>query len=355
MKGLNPKIALTFIDQEHMYKVKKDLQKRYLSVKICLMSFKLFSFFRGRDVKWRPVPHSVVRATSLAEQLHTEGYSVAELFNQEQILLLKDLYNETHNLSSSEGGMFYGMYSLDLNYRKHVHHKISEIIQPALDTLFKDYKNVVNFFISKLPGPQSELNIHQDMTSLDETLFSPLSIWIPLHDVNEENGALCVVPRSHFMFSPFRSISFQTPYGNLSDEIAQYLRPVYMKAGQALIFDPRILHHSLPNFSNSPRVAIVAGIFPSEAEIITCYKEPEPDAAIELLLQPDDFMFTNDNFFHNCTARPKTGKTIATVGKPMAPLSTKAFKEKCALLGIQPYEGQLPFLKQPCKMIGEPV
>lgn len=304
---------------------------------------------------WKPLPHEVVRDENLKDKLHQNGFAILELLNQKQLKALTELYEQTHQLKAEQGGMFYGMYSLDLDYRKKVHEQIAEILQPVLEKHFKSYKNIINFFIVKLPGPKSELNIHQDMTSLDETRFSPLSIWIPLQDVNEENGALCIVPKSHFMFSPYRSISFDTPYGNISSAIAPYLRPVNLKAGEALMFDPRILHHSLPNMGNKPRVAIVAGIFPQDAEIITCFKEPEAESTIELLLQPDDFMFTNDNFFHNCTARPKTGIMVANVGKPMPPLTPAQFDRKCAELGIEPYDGKLAYLNETCQMIGEPV
>jgi hypothetical protein len=319
------------------------------------MDFRLLSFLKKEPRSWRPLPHTVIKDAGTAEIIHQEGFVVAEALDESQIQLLQKLYASTHDLKSDEGGMFYGMYSLDMAYRKKVHDAIAEILTPVFESFFKDYKNIVNFFITKLPGPKSELNIHQDMTAMDETKYSPLSVWIPLQDVTEENGALCVMPRSHFMLSPYRSISFEAPYGHLSSEIIRYLRPIRLKAGQVLIFDPRILHHSLPNLSSSPRVAIVAGIFPEEAEIITCFKEPEPSATIELLLQPDDFMFTNDNFFHHCTDRPKTGQPIARVGKPMPALTLKAFRKHCQDLDIQPYDKSLPFYNNTCHMIGEPL
>jgi ectoine hydroxylase-related dioxygenase (phytanoyl-CoA dioxygenase family) len=309
----------------------------------------------AKTAKWEPVLHEVVKDENLQAELHQTGYAIKSLLNDNQLKALSEIYHETHRLKAEEGGMFYGMYSLDLEYRKKVHEQIAAILQPVLEEHFVSYKNIINFFVVKLPGPKSELNIHQDMTSLDEFKYSPLSLWIPLHDIHEKNGAVCVVPKSHRLFSPYRSISFETPYGNLTEDIVQYLRPVYLKKGQALFFDPRILHHSLPNMSTEPRVALVAGIFPEDAEVITCFKEPQPKAEIELLLQPDDFLLTNTNFFHSCTDRPSTGETFKTVGQPMNSISAAEFRKKCMQLGILPYEGQIPFYKTDCSMIGEPV
>jgi hypothetical protein len=193
------------------------------------------------------------------------------------------------------------------------------------------------------------------MTALDEKQFSPLSIWIPLQEINEKNGALCVVPKSHFMFSPYRSISFQTPYQNITQEIIPFLRPVYLKLGQVIVFDPRILHHSLPNLSEEHRIAVVCGIFPAEAKIITCFKDHHPKAKIELLLQPDDFLITNKNFYNYCTSRPETGEFIDYADHEMIPINSNEFLSKCESLGIQPYEGKIPFINTNCQMIEEPI
>jgi len=311
--------------------------------------------FPESEDNWTPVPHEVFRDEALKKTIHDDGYAILDMLSDEEVNRLLDLYGQTHKLSNESGGMFYGLYSMDLDYRRQVHEEIRTILSRALDGLFHDYKNIVNFFITKLPGPKSELNIHQDMTSLDESKYSPLSLWIPLHDVNEENGALCLVPRSHRFFSPYRSISFETPYGSLTQDIMPYLRPIILKKGQALCFDPRLLHHSLPNMSSAPRLAVVAGVFPKEADLITCFKEPSPEAQIELLHQPEDFLLTNTNFYMFCTDRPKTGDRIGFVGKPMAPLSSKKFAQLCKNAGVLPYEGALPFLNTECQMIGEPV
>jgi hypothetical protein len=314
------------------------------------------SFADGKKKKWEPVPNKVIKDHLLKNTIHEEGFAVLNLLSDVQVDALLELYHKTHRLfNDGGGGMFYGLYSMDLEYRKRVHIEIQQIIAPILEDHFIDFKNVVNFFITKLPGPKSELNIHQDMTSLDENKYSPLSIWIPLHDVHEQNGALCLVPKSHRFFSPYRGISFETPYGNITPDILPYLRPIPLKKGQALLFDPRLLHHSLPNMSSEPRIAIVAGVFPLEAQIITCFKDPDPKAEIELLLQPEEFLLTNTNFYLHCTDRPMTGEKIASVGKPMPPLTGKNFVKLCQEAGVLPYEGDLPFLKTPCQMIGEPV
>jgi hypothetical protein len=312
------------------------------------------SFFKSSK-EWEPVLHFVVKDTELREVLHTDGYCIVDFADESIIDQLCELYKRLHKLDNREGGMFYGLYSMDMAYRKEVHDAINEMLSERFDYFFTDYKNVINFFITKLPGPKSELNIHQDMTSLDENRFSPLSVWLPLQDINKDNGAVCLIPRTQYFFSPYRSISFTSPYQHLSQEVLPYLRPIYLKKGQALLFDPRVLHHSMPNLSKDPRIAIVSGIFPEEADIITCFKEPRSGSKIELLLQPEEFLLYNKNFYQNCTDRPETGERIGQVSKEMPSMSAREFRNLCEKYKVEPYEGSITFMNNNCEMIGEPV
>src|SRR5690606_21476682 len=107
--------------------------------------------------------------------------------------------------------------------------------------------------------------------------YSCLSVWIPLQDTNLANGCLSVVPHSHKMFAPYRGISFPQQFENISNTVRKYLQPIEMKAGEILLFDNRLVHTSGVNSSGADRVVVMSGIFPSEAKIISCYK----DTAVE--------------------------------------------------------------------------
>ena len=192
--------------------------------------------------------------------------------------------------------MFYSLYSRDIEYRKIVHESISEIMKPVYDSLFSDYKVVLNSFIVKVSGPESEFCLHQDSTSFDETKYSSLSVWIPLQDTNMSNGCMCVVPYSHRMFSPYRGISFEQPFESIEETVRRYLYPIELKKGDIFLFDNRIVHNSVINSSGENRVVVMSGIYPKEAPLLSCFKDPEvTESQIELIEQEPDFLLTYPN------------------------------------------------------------
>ncbi len=279
--------------------------------------------------RWEPVPHTYIKDKSLQKEIGTTGYKVIPFLNEDQLNALRKIYTDNHSLSNGEGAMFYSVYSQDLEYRQKVHEQIGNVINSTLDKLFWDYKVVLNGFSIKIPGKESGFRVHQDTTGLDEFKYSALSLWYPLWDVNKDNGTMCMIPKSQSLFSPFRGISFGTPFDKVSHTAKKYLVPVDIKAGELLIFDNRVLHASLPNKTKNNRVAIITGIFPKVADFQICYKASNGEM-IEIYSQEDDFILKYPNFMHNCMTRPVTGKVIGMVKDLYPQISELDFKSLMA-------------------------
>jgi phytanoyl-CoA dioxygenase PhyH len=299
----------------------------------------LQSLFGSQDKKnkaWQPVKQAVLKSPVFAEALQGVGYTVAGKLDNEVLEKLRALYQSLHHFRAPQGGMFYSVYSHDLVYRKKVHKGIAQILSTVYESLFTNYKSVLNSFIVKVSGPESEFSLHQDSTSLDEMRYSCLSVWIPLQDTNISNGCMCVVPHSHKMFSPYRDISFPQPFDAISDTVRKYLQPIELKAGEILLFDNRLVHNSVVNGSGKDRVVVMSGIFPAEAKIIRCYKDlTKKDNTIEIIEQEDDFLLTFENFFHDCTCRPETGKSIGFVDWDIKAMSKEDFVSLCSKYGLK--------------------
>lgn len=287
------------------------------------------------QVKWQPVKHIFINSEDLTNVIHEIGHVIAGRITEDQLSELKDLYAKLHNFQQQEGGMFYSVYSKDIVYRKRVNDEIQRILQPIYDMLFHDYKTVINSYIVKISGPESEFSLHQDSTGLDEMKYSCLSVWIPLQDTNLSNGCLSVVPHSHKMFSPYRGISFPQQFEKISNTVHRYLQPIDMKAGEILLFDNRLVHTSGVNSSGVDRAVVMSGIFPSEAKIISCYKDTAVEnSPIEIIEQADDFLITFENFFHDCTCRPETGTMIDTIDWDVSQMSERQFLALCKKYGL---------------------
>jgi hypothetical protein len=315
----------------------------------------------GEPVKknkpWQPVNYVVLKNPTIAEAIQGAGYTIAGKLDAKTLQNLKELYQSLHNFQSPRGGMFYSVYSRDLAYRKKVHEGIAKILQPIYEGLFTNYKSILNSYIVKVSGPESEFSLHQDSTSLDEINYSCLSVWIPLQDTDISNGCMCVVPHSHKMFSPYRGVSFPQPFDSISDSVRKYLQPVEVKAGEILLFDNRLVHNSVVNSSGIDRVVVMSGIFPEDAKIIRCYKDMSKKGdSIEIIEEEDDFLLTFENFFHDCTCRPDTGQSVGFVDWDISQMDEHEFLSLCSKYGLKESK-HASIIRQPASqaIIGEPV
>jgi len=303
---------------------------------------------------WKPAPFVILKDKAIEERVSEAGFYVKELITKEVLSALKDFYNQNHHFEASEGGMFYSIYSQDLTYRRNIHNFIAEQLRPFVDEICHKYKMVLNSFVIKVSGPQSEFYLHQDTTGLDEWLHSPLSLWIPLQDVDEQNGCLGVIPFSQHFFTPYRSISFPAPFDTIQEEVKKYLVPVRMKAGEVLIFDNRILHHSYANLSGTDRISVICGLFPEEATFLTCHKTDYTcGGEVELIQHSDDFLLTGKNFLMDCQKRPETGKSLGWVEDPYPAISMAEFEALCQRFELEKTSDTESYATN-CIMIAEP-
>lgn len=295
---------------------------------------------------WKPIGRTYVKDKDLAAQIEDCGYAVAGKLDDATLAALEANYAKHHDFRSPKGGMFYSLYSQDVQYRKNVHQEIGEILKPVYDSLFENYRVVLNSYIVKVNGPESEFCLHQDSTGVDETKYSNLSVWIPLQDTNMENGCMCVIPHSHKMFSPYRGISFDGPFEKITNTLRQYLKPVEIKKGEILLFDNRLVHNSVVNLSGKDRIVIMSGVYPTEAPLISCYKDSErADGLIELIKQNDDYLITYPNFLHDCRCRPETGETLDFVSWDTKQMTEKEFLALCKMYGVE--KTNIPSLLSP--------
>ena len=269
----------------------------------------------------------VFKNDSLQEEFEKNGYVIVPFYNQEDIDELINLYAELHPVD--ETGFFPSTFSQDKQYRNTADQEIRRIGLKRIQELCEDFKVVCGSFIVKFPGPKSIMNVHQDMTLVDESKYTGINIWCPLIDLNESNGSLWILPGSHRLFPTYRGSTIPDIYEKVKDEIIACMSPLFLKAGQAVIFDQSVIHYSPPNESNEKRIVTNTYFTHKEAAFRIAYfnREVSQDQ-VEVFEQDDSFMTDFEQFGENIFDRPKIGKSLGLKDYNFPAITVDQLKEK---------------------------
>ncbi len=282
--------------------------------------------------QFHPAVCNVFKDKDISDKIYTEGYYIVNLLDDAQQAELLSLYAQEQHYEDNGDGAFVDVMSERTNQ------EISRIIDPSLKKWLTNYKIVASTFVVKTPGDDGTVPAHQDGTTTDELRYTTLNVWIPLQTIDASNGGLHIVPRSHHISVPYRCATIE-PYIKAAEQaLAPYFVPVYMRPGQALIFDSRMFHYSPTNKSAQDRIASVSRIFPFEADFIMCYKDKiTPGEPIEIWRCPDNHLIKS-NYSHNQAMRPKGCTLIDKRYMDTTPISLPALKEALKKLRIEPHQ-----------------
>ncbi|MDG1332108.1 MAG: phytanoyl-CoA dioxygenase family protein [Crocinitomicaceae bacterium] len=245
----------------------------------------------------------------LQQEFHENGYVIVPFISQTQIDELFAVYKQCY--PDGVEGFFSTTFANNVEHRELVNKSIREVCSKEINELFHDFKILFSSFIVKATGEKSRLIMHQDMTLVDEDYFSGINIWCPMIDLNETNGAIEVLPKSHRFYKTYRGSSIPDIYDNVKDEVRSLMQPCYLKAGEAIIFDQSIIHNSPPNLSDAERPTINTFVAHADSRIKICYWDKENHGnEVEIFEQEDDFLAKFENFGHNIFNRPNIGKSL---------------------------------------------
>ena len=118
----------------------------------------------------------------------------------------------------------------------------------------------------KRPGGGA-LNLHRDRTVLDDPDAVGIDAWCPLIDIDDARGNLVMLPGSHRLpnIETTGVTPFYTPYG---DRLKKLCVSQPLAAGEAVLFDHRLLHWSFPNRFDEPRPVLRAAAIPQQSRIV---------------------------------------------------------------------------------------
>ncbi len=244
-----------------------------------------------------------------ADRLRKDGVIKISLLDEKALSKIKSLYQSIHDNgqpASFFDGIHMTIWDQDSAYKTAIRENLEQLLTPYFDKHFTNYRALSQQFIVKLPGNNTTFPVHQDWSIVNERDYFSLNIWIPLHDVDETNGAMWIVKGSHRLDQPVRGAGSLFPnYFPLLEEMKPFMTNFPMKAGEALIFYHSTIHGSPQNLSDEPRLTVQVSLLPKEAPM-EIYFQPPGSKSIEVHHPEDNFNFYYKNIREESVTKAPT-------------------------------------------------
>ncbi len=216
----------------------------------------------GDDIKaFEPAQLQILRDEALQKKMARDGYVVVDLLDEDTMAELKEKYLENFGVAQTAIGRFTAMEHTTPATRNEIHNFLLNKVRPFLDRYLKDYQTPIASYMAKYAHSAGDLSWHTDSSLLLNTHLEPhYGLWCPLLDVNEKNGALCVVEGSHKFSHAIYLGGIQWPFLSYANRFDKNRKVFDLKAGQMIIFDMRLIHNATPNDTDDDRVCFAARI-----------------------------------------------------------------------------------------------
>ena len=205
-----------------------------------------------------------------------DGNAVREIADAYAALAIEDHYGIGYRVS---------LYTSALDTRRRARELLIEKAFPALDAWLVNRNPYMATYLVKEAGGRW-IPAHQDWSHCDESLDDSVMCWVPLCDVDEHNGGLGFINGSHRYFDYLRAFPYtvaRTPVDCHGQRLLAYLNFAEMRAGDAVVFNNRVIHGSLPNASAATRTAFSFALHPNGEPLLAYYLKP--GAGAKRLLQ----------------------------------------------------------------------
>lgn len=236
----------------------------------------------------------VFQNSDINDKFNKDGYVVIDLLNEMEVLELTSFFYSVDH-SSDRGGFYTTTWLEDNSVRLATNNEMKRLLSPKLESILDNYKYFYGSFFVKKAGKSNNCDAHQDWSCINEPEFTSVTIWCALQDVDEKNGCLCILPRSHRLTNYIRGRHMSNYLEQVSHLINKNnLKPISIKKGQAVIFNQRMIHGSFGNYSSGLRLACGLVGAPAEAKLI--HYVANGDASLKILDAENDLFSKYDTF-----------------------------------------------------------
>lgn len=238
---------------------------------------------------------TIFKDSQLNKAFVNDGYChIPRFVNQAEIDLLYKVFEAFAENNNIQGNFYTTHWLESAEARMSIHKGVTEILLPIANNYLNNFRSIFGYFLVKKNGGANATTIHQDWSLTDETKYTGINLWCPLTDTNRQNGNFEVVKGSHRIYSSPRGTNIDSPFNTFGNDIERIaLTPVEAKAGDAILFDQRLLHASPPNLTAQTRVAAGLVLLPADAPVIHHLRDAD---TIYVYEADDNFLLS---FYYN--------------------------------------------------------
>ena len=200
----------------------------------------------------------------LHNKLNGNGFVIIDLLEQIDIAYLNQLCDKY--LKANQADFVSSSHILNKNDSDFINAELHRIIHEKFTILFPDLQLLGGTLATKTKGI-SNLKAHQDWTIVDESKYNSYNLWIPLVDTNQENGTLGLITGSHLWNHNLRGFGIPNEFEKFTDQFLKIGYEPELKAGQAILYNHRLIHYSRPNKTNKNRNTAIVGVKDKAADL----------------------------------------------------------------------------------------
>jgi len=226
-----------------------------------------------RDLRFQLVDNSSLTTLSTAQitQFNERGYiAPIRVFNKEQIIGIRDYFDNLLERTIASGGNSYSISSAHLEHG-HVYDILSNtrIVAVVKDLLGENIVGWGSHFFCKMPGDGKAVAWHQDASYWPLTPSRTVTVWVAIDDADRKNACMRFLTGSHHHGHLTWRPSTPEEHNVLNQTVEnaeQYGDPVdnVLEAGEASIHSDLLLHGSGANHSNRRRCGLTLRYAPVE-------------------------------------------------------------------------------------------
>jgi ectoine hydroxylase-related dioxygenase (phytanoyl-CoA dioxygenase family) len=287
----------------------------------------------GEENDFEPMQLHILRDKENQRRMNRDGYIVLDFLEKETVNLLKAEYENQFNSVNTSIGRFTPMEHSSPASKRSIHKLILDNFQDKLDEYFENYQAPIASYFTKYARSIGDLSWHHDASLMINTNLEPhYGIWCPLLDVNEQNGAFCLIEGSHKYAHAIYLEEINWPFTEYSSQFDKLKKVIALKAGQMVLFDLRLIHNATPNDTDEDRLTACMRLTHLKTKYYSFLCQNKNELTISIYEERPDYYLRDD--WSGTNQVPDRSKKIGEMHNIYSNIDYRAIEEKLSRLAV---------------------